>query len=62
MFQSADPFYFGERAEPIETAIRRLQHEINEADWRGEEVAALKAQLEELLRKKARGFRWHVNF
>lgn len=50
------------RVEPIETAIRRLQHQINESDWRGDDVCFLKSRLEALLRNKENGSKWSVNF
>lgn len=51
-----------DRIELVEVAIRRLEQEINEADWRGEDVALLKARLEDLYAARERGAVWHVSF
>lgn len=51
-----------EDVEPIETAIRRLQHQINELDWRGDDVCLLKWKLDNLLIDKEKGYRWSVSF
>jgi hypothetical protein len=48
--------------EPIDTAIKRLQIEINEADWRGDEVVFLKQRLEGMILKKKNGCRFNINF
>ena len=53
-----------DRIEPIEAAIRRLQAELGEAHWKGEDTTALYLylRLQALLREQACGQLWSVPF
>jgi hypothetical protein len=48
--------------EPIEAAIRRLQHEIRDLEWAGRNAGPLRLRLTALLDARERGERWSVNF
>lgn len=51
-----------DRIEPIEAAIRRLQAELGEAHWKGEDTTNLYLRLQALLREQACGQLWSVPF
>ena len=48
--------------EPIETALRHVRKAISDAEWRGEDTAALHATLLSLLAAQARGERYAIPF
>jgi hypothetical protein len=48
--------------EPIESAIRRLRLEIQNAEWAGCDAGPLRRQLNALLETKRRGDQWSIPF